>query len=304
MANGQRRSALSYIPGYKNNAVLQLVIFSATAYVMLAVSWAIIKIIYAGGEAPFHEFFVPNIALGEPAIFRSHWWTLLTYGWFQYPNSFMELLSSMLWLYCFGSVVQMLVGHRQVVPLYFYALLIGGAVYELAQLLPGNAGNMHGAMFLGGRAGIMAMAVAAIALSPNYRFYLTETFTIPLAVVVGVFAVLMLLGSGFNLPILLMLLAASASGFAYVRLLRAGYRPAEWMFRIVDWFQGLVTPSEKARQKSRITLYSNNSGRGATARPAGNMQGRVDELLDKINLKGYNSLTTEEKDFLQRAGKE
>jgi hypothetical protein len=33
-------------------------------------------------------------------------------------------------------------------------------------------------------------------------------------------------------------------------------------------------------------------------------QQRIDDILDKINLRGYNALSKEEKDVLQRAGKE
>jgi hypothetical protein len=33
-------------------------------------------------------------------------------------------------------------------------------------------------------------------------------------------------------------------------------------------------------------------------------QHRIDEILDKINQKGYNSLTKEEKEMLLRAGSE
>ena len=302
MSTGQRRSALSYIPGYKNNAVLQLIIFSLTAYITLGLCWGVTLIVYAGDTSVFNQHFAGNLALGPIAEFKNHFWTIFTYGFFQVPNSFMELLSSMLWLYCFGSVVQMLVGHRQIIPLYIYCLFVGGAAYMAAQLLPGNAGHVM-LMFFGARAGLMGMAVAAVTLSPDYRFYLTETFSIPLMLVAGVFAILMVLGSGLNLPILFMLLAGGLMGYAYIRLLRSGYRPGAWMYSMAGKIDNAFVPANE-----KVEWKKNTNRRRATASmyeaKHGIPQSRIDEILDKINQKGYNSLSKEEKEALLRAGKD
>ena len=298
MNSGRKRSALSYIPGYTNNAVLQLILASGVAFVILGVSWGITKIVYQGDDANFNHYFISNLALPSLHGFKSHWWTLLTYGWFHF-SGFWELLSNMLWLYCFGSVVQMLVGHKQVIPLFAYALITGGAFYLLSQLLPLSIPNTIG--ILGPRAGLMGLAAAAVTLTPKYRFYLTDTFSIPLILVAGIFAVLMVLGSGFFLPVIFMLAGGALMGFTYIRLLRAGYRPGEWMYRLTAKAESLVTPNEYAIQQKR------NRGRGNASRyepQNGITQNRIDDILDKINQKGYNSLSSEEKDILMRAGKE
>ena len=297
MGTGQRRSALSYIPGYKNNGVLQLIIASGVAYMMLAICWALVMIVFAGDHSTFDVYFIPNIGLTNVAAFAAHWWTIFTYGLFQFPNSFMELLSNMLWLYCFGSVVQMLVGHKQIIPLYLYSLFVGGIFYYIAQLIPGNLGHVPAAV-LGARAGLVGMAVAAVTLTPSYRFYLTETFTIPLIMVAGVFAALMLLGSGFYIPVVIMMVAGGLMGYVYVQLLRSGYKPADWAYNLGNKIEGLVTPSDKniSKKKGRvISMYQPKQGIS---------QSRIDEILDKINQKGYNSLTKEEKEMLLKAGGE
>lgn len=295
MGTGQRRSALSYIPGYKNNAVLQLIVASAVAYILLAVSWALMMIVYAGSDVNFHTYFIPNIAIGDISGLKSHWWTILTYGFFQFPNSFMELLSNMIWLYCFGSVVQMLIGHRQVIPLYVYSLVTGAVVFYLTQLFPGKMAVVPQAV-LGARAGITGLAVAAITLTPGYRFYLSETFSIPLVVVVSIFAFLMIISSGFYIPVLMLLVGGGLSGFGYVLLLRSGRKPADWMYSVGNKIEALVTPSDKKGKKSARKGIADMHGRIS--------QSRIDEILDKINQKGYNSLTREEKEMLLRAGNE
>jgi hypothetical protein len=53
----------------------------------------------------------------------------------------------------------------------------------------------------------------------------------------------------------------------------------------------MVTPAAAAGNKNR-----------RNTQPA-NKESRVDELLDKINQKGYKSLSKEERDFLSNAGK-
>ena len=299
MGTGQRKSALSYIPGYKNNAVIQLIMAIGVAYIMLAITWALIMIVYVGNPASFNEYFVPNIGLGSIDGFKSHIWTIFTYGWFQFPNSFMEVLSNMLWLYCFGSVVQMLVGHKQVIPMYAYSLIVGGIFYMLAQFLPAGLSFVPAA-FMGARAGLMGLAVAAVTLTPKYKFYLTETFSIPLAVVVGVFVVLMFLGNKFYFPVIALLMGGGFMGFAYVKLLQAGFKPGEWIYTFMAKVEGLVTPDEKYKRKQ--FRARNSFSERKYERQQGVPQSRIDEILDKINQKGYNSLSKEEKEMLLKAG--
>jgi membrane associated rhomboid family serine protease len=298
MANsGRRRSVFSYIPGYTNNAVLQVIIFSGVTYMMLAISWAIIELVYSGSASNFDTYFIPNLALPNLAGSHLKWWTLLTYGWFQYLG-FFALLSNMLWLYCFGSVVQMLVGHRQIIGLYAYSLIIGGVFYLIAQYLPGAWGEVPSYM-LGPRAGLMGMAAAAVTITPKYRFYLSETLSIPLIAVAGVFAALMILESGYYMPVILMLAGGALAGFGYIKVLQAGYRPGEWMYSLSARMEALVTPNERKISKKRKNDVFHNPFRSQHEHP----QSRVDEILDKINQKGYNSLSNEEKDILNRAGK-
>jgi membrane associated rhomboid family serine protease len=303
MSTGQKKSILSYIPGYRHNAVLQLIIFSASAFAILGVTWGIIMILYQGDPAFFNHYFIGNIALPNISEFKSHWWTVLTYGWFHF-SGFWDLLSNMLWLYCFGSVVQMLVGYRQVIPLYAYALTVGGVCYLLAQLIPGPAGAIQPGVtaVLGSHAGLIGLCAAAVTLAPDYRFYLTDTFRVHILVVAGIFAALMVLSTHFYLPMALLIVGGGLTGFAYVRLLKTGYRPGDWMYNFTARVESLVTPDEnrirRKKNSRRGSVLNNMSG------PGGVSQKRIDDILDKINQKGYNSLSAEEKEILMRAGKE
>lgn len=309
MRMSQRKSPLSYIPGLKDNAVLKLIIFSGVAYMLLAISWAINMMVLQGEWDIFNKYFVPNVALGDVHNFGSSWWTILTYGWFQFPNTFMELLSNMVWLYLFGSLVQMLVGGKHIVPIYVYALTMGGVVYMLAQFIPGklgmpafvNSGGSIYAAYLGPKAGIVAMAVASITLAPKYKLYITPTLSIPLMGVAGVFIALALIFSGTNFPSLLMVVAGGIVGFGYIKLIQAGYRPAQWAIDLINKIESVVTPKNSTETRDRVGIRIKNKVYAPINKVS---QSTIDEILDKINQKGYNALSKEEKEMLLRAGKE
>lgn len=299
MNKSRKKSIFPYIPGYDNNTVLKLIFFLSGAYIMLAITWAIVMLVYESADN-FNDYFLAYIALPHISGFTGHWWTVFTYGILQFPNSFMELLSNMLWLYCFGSVLQMLVGKKQIVPIFFYSLIMGGVFYLLAQFVPGAWGNCP-PYIMGPRAGLMGICCAAITVTPGYRFYLTETFSIPIMVVAGIFGVLMIVGSGFYLPVILMLAGGGLVGFGYIRLLRAGYRPGQWMYSLGNKLESLATPGDSARRKTaaiRNTAYTSGTG------PIADASKKIDDLLDKINQRGYKSLSKEERDFLSSVGKE
>jgi membrane associated rhomboid family serine protease len=301
MMKGRKKSILPYIPGYDNNAVLKLIFFLAGSYIALAISWAIVMIVYIKGDN-FNIYFVPNIALPRLADFSAHWYTLFIYGIFHFPNSFMEMLSNMLWLYCFGSVLQMLVGKKQIAPIFFFSMFVGGVFYLLAQLLPGGLGACP-PHIMGPRAGLMGICAAAVTISPKYRFYLSDTFSIPILAVAGVFLVLMLIGSGYYFPVVGMMAGGAVAGFLFIKLLQAGYPPAEWLYTIGNKLERMVTPNEQAIAKRNMVR------RGAvlnskTVITTSVSEKKVDDILDKILQKGYVSLTAAEKEILFRAGKD
>lgn len=302
MNTGKKRSALSYIPGYTNNAVLQLIFFSAGASVLLSVCWGIMQIVYEGDNANFVTYFLTNIALPPLADVKGHWWTVLTYGWFSYTGHFdlsffLYMVSNMLWLYAFGNLVQMLVGHKQVIPIFAYSIITGGIFYYVGQLIFGPSSI---AALLTPQAGLVGMAAAAVTLAPQYRFYMTETFRVHILLLAGIFLFLMLMGSGFYLPVMVMMLGGGLTGFAYIKVLKTGYRPGGWMYSLSSKVNTVFDPdlrTSKQYKRGSITIGDKYQSNRVS-------QKRIDDILDKINQKGYNSLTAEEKEILQRAGKE
>lgn len=285
-----------FIAGLHHNAVMQLVLASGVTFVAFNIIHAIMWLLgYRQDE--FFTNVVSVLSLMPVDQLHFRFWTLLTYGWISLD--FWALVSSMFWLYCFGSLVQMLIGYKQVIPIYVYSLFVGGIFFYLSQLIPGRVFIAH-PYYMSSAAGIMGLMVAAITLVPDYRFFLGDRFSIPLWVVSAIFSVLMLLNSGGSLPVIFLLLAGSGMGYLYVKLLKAGNRPGEWIYDFFDKVEGLVTP----KPRPVFTKVKRKGGPLNYQPKQGFTQKRIDDILDKINQKGYNALTQEEKDILIRASKD
>jgi len=295
----QKRSFLSYIPGYHKNAILQIIIVFGTAYVTFHFIEAIMLML-GFPEERFVSDIMAYVAMPSLPLLKGKVWTLITYG--LVDVGFFKLVTNMVWLYAFGNLVQTMVGYKQVWPIFLYCILTGGIFYELSQLIPGS--TFAGIYYVYGcQAGIVGMAAAAITIAPSYRFYLGDRFSIPIAVVAGIFALLMLLNTQMHMSLILLLAGGGLTGFGYIKLLQKGYRPGGWMYSLINTVERSVTPNAHA------AWMKNSKKRADVLRKMyepkqGISQKNIDDILDKINQRGYNSLTKDEKETLFRAGKE
>lgn len=289
----------SGIPAFKENAVLKLIMGVGSCFIIYHLIR--VTIMVAGGSPLiFPTLATANLALPEVANFLPKAWTVITYGWLH--DGFWVLFSNMVWLYAFGSLVQMLVGHKQVIPLFMYSVIVAGFFYQLAQLIPGNYFNGRVAM-VGAQGGVVGLAVAAITLAPDYKFYLSETMRIPLWLVVVIFFALQLMNANINFEgaPLFLLLGGAVMGYLYVILLRKGYRPGGWAYDLIDKVNNRFEVDDRKyvnrdnRKRNRtISLYSPKPKQGIT-------QQNIDAILDKINQQGYDALSKEDKETLMKA---
>jgi hypothetical protein len=100
-------------------------------------------------------------------------------------------------------------------------------------------------------------------------------------------------------------LAGGASGFIFIFLLRKDIDGSLWMNSLYNWFINLFSPNKKPKEVSiKEKVFYNTEGRKPYKRTPNITPQRVDEILDKINQKGYHLLTEEEKNILKRAAEE
>jgi membrane associated rhomboid family serine protease len=239
----------------------------------------------------------------QPAVFATRPWTLLLYMFSHYK--LLELVSSMLWLWGFGYIFQDLAGNKKLIPVYLYGGLAGSVIFLLAvNLIPSLSQNVNSiSPLLGAGPALMALAVATTALAPRYKIF--PMINIPLWVLTAVF-VLIRLGTveGGNFGHIAALMAGGLVGYVFVWQLQKGNDWSQWMIDVVNWADDLFRPEKKHFKnppKNQLFYKSNQKPFEKTPHVT---QQRVDDLLDKIHHKGYNSLTEDEKEFLKKASSE
>lgn len=271
------------IPSYDRNAVIQLIAFTGLGFVAVHLVW-ITLIVYEVPEARAAQLTFEYVGMGNAEMVGERWWTVFTYTFCH--HGFWEWLSNMLWLYAFGNVVQNLIGYKQIIPLYVYGVIFAGLAFMAVQFLP-NAALPSTTLLMGAQGGILALMAAAITLSPKYRLYLSEYFSVPLLLLAGIFLALMLINSNFQIPHLSFIAVSIAVGFVYIKLLQSGFQPGAWAYRIYNKIDKAVNPKDLKETRKR-TIPQDVA---------------VDEILDKVNENGFHSLSEKEKDFLRSASR-
>ncbi|NML37373.1 rhomboid family intramembrane serine protease [Chitinophaga sp. G-6-1-13] len=229
-----------------------------------------------------------------PGTFIRKPWGLITYM-FTHVEIF-HVFFNMLNLYWFGNLFRGFLGNKRVLPLYLMGGITGAALYMLSYnlLFPGMPSTMIGAS-----ASVMCMLVACATLMPNYEIGLLFFGNVKLKwlalalIVLGVISI-----PRGNLGGIIAHMGGALFGFVYIRALQSGTdlcKPLIWLF-----------DAETRRENKRVQARSKpkKSPLKVVKKPDDNNQLRLDQLLDKINEKGYNSLSAEEKAWLDKVSKE
>jgi membrane associated rhomboid family serine protease len=286
--------------GEDNNALTWLIILNALVFV----SVLFIKVIYdlTVGHSQSTDFNVDNwVAMpAEGYGFLTRPWTILTYMFAH--NSIWYLISSLLWLWCFGYILQDLAGNNKLFPVYLYGGLFGGIFFLItANLIPSIHTNAAAFSLMGASTSIMAVAVATTALSPDYRIFPMLNGGIPLWVLTLVFIAIDMATIGLsNGAVAAAHVAGGLTGLFFVYQLKRGNDMGGWLADAADWVNNLFNPEKKYQQEE----HHYKATRKPYEKSHHFSQQKLDEILDKINEQGYHLLTEEEKEFLKKASKE
>ncbi len=228
------------------------------------------------------------------SIFITKPWGLITYM-FSHVQIF-HILFNMLNLFWFGNIFREMLGNQRVLPVYLMGGIVGGLVYMVAYFLLVH--NMDGLM-IGASASVMCLLVAAATQVPNYEIGLMFIGSVRLkwlALALVIIGVITMFDGNFGG--VMSHLGGAAFGFAYIKLLQNGTdlaRPLIWLF----------TPSERKTSQPAVKKFKpKKSPLKIVKKTDENTQSKLDQLLDKINEKGYSSLSAEEKAWLEKVSKE
>lgn len=232
-------------------------------------------------------------------------WAVLTYM-FSHTNV-IHFLSNMLWLWAFGFILQELTGNKKLVPIYIYGGLMGAIFFIIANYsIPPIRAYISNSALLGANSSTMAIAVATTVLAPNFRFFRNLGGGIPIWVLTVVYVLIDFAGvASASAAYSISHLGGGLAGFLFVYFLRKGIDTGQWMHSAYQWFMNLFNPDKKSSKSTvREKVFYNADNRKPYKKTAHITQQRVDEILDKINQKGYHFLTDEEKNILKRAADE
>lgn len=292
--------------GADGNALMMLIAIQLMVFILLA----FIKVIYyftysSEGLIHYQQNILQYLTLPAslPKL-ASRPWTIITH--FFVHDGVWHLIANMLWLWAFGFILQDLTGYRKVIPIFIYGALAGAIAFIAAyNLIPGLRPSLPEAEALGASAGVMAIAIGTTVLAPDYRIFPMINGGIPLWVLTLVFAIIDLATIPYDNPGgHIAHLAGAGMGFLFMSQMQRGRDWSDWMNNFWDWVTNLFNPDKPAKGK----VIKSDLFYKATVPPykksSSLTQQKVDEILEKIHQKGYNSLSEEEKEILKRASKE
>jgi len=295
--------------GQSGNALMTLIAISLIMFVLFGFIKMIWYFRYEDNNVAL-SFFNKNVLswFTLPADFdkmMSQPWSLITYMFVHV--GIWQILANMLWLWCFGYIMQDLTGNKKIIPVFIYGSLAGAFAFILAyNLLPSLRPLVPYATAMGSSAGVLAIAISTTMVAPGYRIFPMIYGGIPLWVLTALYLVIDLgvISMNNDTGNLIAHLAGAFTGFLFMFFLRKGYDWSEWMNNFFDWVGNLFNPDRPRKGKNiKEELFYKSSTMPYKKTPNITQQ-RIDDILDKINQKGYHFLTDEEKEVLKKASQE
>lgn len=283
------------------NPLIMLIILNVMFFILLNFIKSIYTFSHLQDEAFYRNIYRWFQLSAEPMKILTRPWTVLTMPFTELK--LLMLVSNLIWLWTFGFLVQDLIGDDKLFPAYLYSALVGGLGFVLtAQVgFPELVDSMY---FNGPVCGIVGLSIVATTVSPRYRFFPMIGGGIPLWIITTLFVLLNVVAVSSNLLLFIPYICAGAMGFLYTRLLMSGYDTGFWMSELYRWTTNWFTPGKRKTTSIRSTRFYDEKGREPFSKRSNLNQQRIDMILDKINQKGYENLTEEEKKILQQASKE
>ena len=254
-------------------------------------------------DSQFHLVLIRKLAvISDPLEMLLQFWGLVTNMFVH--KSFWHILWNMLFLYWFGRIVGDLLGDQRILPLYLLGGIGGGLMFFLWAQFSDTLSIAYGAS-----AAVWALTMVAAMTAPDYeiRLILIGSVRIKYVVAVLLFLDLLTITEGDTSGSYAGHMGGVLTGVFFMYMLQRGVDITEGLQRLFDRLANIKTPGSKSSFKRKnFTVYKNEDDRktkSKNTRSVYSKQAELDRILDKINSKGYDSLTQEEKDFLYQASK-
>lgn len=216
-------------------------------------------------------------------------WSILTYP-FLYTELF-NIVFDCLWLYWMGTTFLNFLSKKQFLAVYFSAFILSGFSYVLI----GNTGVLNTgpqSSLITNAMGLAALISSLLLLTPKMELRLFLFGTVRFRTIAIVYYILQLGYFYFaNRTAVAAYIIAIGWGFLFTHQLKGG-RDISRFFQL------------KRKTKLRVVHPSSQPPTYRSHKSDLPNQEIVDEILDKISLSGYESLSSHEKEILFRASRE
>lgn len=238
----------------------------------------------------------PNDLLLKP-------WSIFSYAFCH--SSILHILFNLIMLNFAGRLFLIFFNQKQLLSLYFVGSLFAGFVFLLSYMFFPALANVNTEL-VGASASVMAILFATVTYSPlmNIRLLLfgnVKLWHIALILIVIDLFQLPRENTGGHLAHI----GGAFFGYIYIRLLKNGTDICNWFTLIIDAFSSIFgSRKSKPFKKVHRTYKAPAEKRVSKIVTKDKVQQQIDEILDKISQSGYDSLSSEEKEFLFKAGKQ
>jgi membrane associated rhomboid family serine protease len=287
------------------NTITRLIIVNIALFLIIMLFKLMVTL--GGGfnsQDGFFDEVVKYLFLSDDPLWNlKHPWTIITHMFTHV--GFFHIIFNLLILYWFGRIAGDLLGDHRMLPLYLYSGLAGSLLYMItAPLIYPEGSTVHGAS-----AAIMGIVAAAGMTAPEYQMRLLFLGDVRLKyIVAGLLAIYVIgIANMENVGGHMAHLGGAAFGFFYVHMLRQGRDLTTGFHRLMSIFKKPIR-KPKPTVKRKVTMevrhrtvqHKTNIQTPSQATHSGD-QDRLDSILDKIKLTGFDSLNEEEKKFLDDA---
>lgn len=235
-------------------------------------------------------------------------WTYLSYM-FVHRDVF-HLLWNMVMLVWFGRIIGDFLGDKRILPIYLLGGISGAVFMMLAANVTGVA-QLQNVLMVGASASVMAFAMAAATLSPDYSLRLLFIGDVKLKYIVLVLILLDLsrIVNAENLGGYLSHIGGVIFGWIYIVMLRKGTdltQPLQTLFEKIQKPLNSFEAPNRSTVKKRVIQGQESKSFSFLQNPTSqtkeiDFEERLDSILEKIKQKGYHNLEHEEKEFLNEA---
>ena len=224
-------------------------------------------------------------------------WSIVTYSFLH--SGFFHLFWNMYLLFFSSKLFLNLFTSNTFFSVYFLGVIVGGITFILSYTFFPVFQNSSPVM-IGASAGVMAVFIFMSTYSPDLEIRLI-LFNVKLRYLGIAFLLLDIVQIPYgNAGGHLAHLGGAILGFYYVKQLNNGKDIGKSFMSFIDKVINIFRKKPKMR-----TVHKREKSQkiNKNISVAGEKQKRIDEILDKISISGYESLTQAEKDFLFKAGK-